>query len=387
MVRSPFRSWRELPAIDTTRRTPCSKTCDADSKTSASALPNSGGFFDPARKREELEAIEQKAADPDLWNDQEQAQKLLKRRSRLQEALDQAAWFDKAIGDAEVLFEFAESDEDSRHELTAAVDELGRRVEAAEVETLLSGPNDGADAIVSINSGAGGTDAEDWAEMLLRMYLRWCEARGFKTEIIELSAGKDAGIKSTTFTVEGAYAYGLMTSEIGVHRLVRVSPFNAGGSRETSFASVDVHPQLDDEIEIEILDKELRVDTYRSSGAGGQHVNVTDSAVRITHLPTGIVVSCQNQRSQHQNRDVAMRILKSRLYELELEKRRAESAQHEANKMDISFGSQIRNYVLFPYRLVKDTRTKLEATDVDSVLDGDIDAFIKEYLLQKRAAQ
>jgi peptide chain release factor 2 len=203
--------------------------------------------------------------------------------------------------------------------------------------------------------------------------------------LIEVSAGKEAGIKSATFTVEGAYAYGLLTSEIGVHRLVRVSPFNAGGSRETSFASVDVHPQLEDDIEIEILDKDLRVDTYRSSGAGGQHVNVTDSAVRITHLPTGIVVSCQNQRSQHQNRDVAMRILKSRLYELELEKRRAESAQHEASKMDISFGSQIRNYVLFPYRLVKDTRTKYEVSDVDAVLDGDIDAFIKEFLLRKRA--
>ncbi len=249
---------------------------------------------------------------------------------------------------------------------------------------LLAGPNDGADAIVSINAGAGGTDAEDWAQMLLRMYLRWAERKGFKTEIIEESAGKEAGIKSATFTVEGSYSYGLLAPEIGVHRLVRMSPFNSGQSRETSFASIDVHPQIDDEIEIEILDKELRVDTYRSSGAGGQHVNVTDSAVRLTHLPTGIVVSCQNQRSQHQNRDVAMRILKSRLYELELEKRRAESAEHESTKMDISFGSQIRNYVLHPYRLVKDTRTKLETSDVDSVLGGDIDPFIKEFLLQKR---
>jgi peptide chain release factor 2 len=373
------------PTTDYRWRTRCSKNCEPDSKTSASARPNSGGFFDPEHKREELEAIEQKIADPNLWDDQEQAQKLLRRRSRLQEAIDQALWFSTAVADAEVLFEFAETDEDSRRELTAAVDELGRRVEEVEVETLLSGPSDAADAIVSINSGAGGTDAEDWAEMLLRMYLRWCESRGFKTDIIEISAGKEAGIKSATFTVEGEYAYGLMTSEIGVHRLVRVSPFNAGGSRETSFASVDVHPQIEDDIEIEILDKDLRVDTYRSSGAGGQHVNVTDSAVRITHLPTGIVVSCQNQRSQHQNREVAMRILKSRLFELELEKRRAESAQHEANKMDISFGSQIRNYVLFPYRLVKDTRTKREVSDVDAVLDGDIDGFIKEFLLQKRA--
>jgi peptide chain release factor 2 len=221
--------------------------------------------------------------------------------------------------------------------------------------------------------------------MMLRMYLRWCERRGFKTDIVEISPGKEAGIKSATFTVEGPYAYGLLSSEIGVHRLVRMSPFNAGQSRETSFASVDVHPQIEDDIEIEILDKDLRVDTYRSSGAGGQHVNVTDSAVRITHLPTGIVVSCQNQRSQHQNRDVAMKLLKSRLYELELEKRRAESAEYEATKMDASFGSQIRNYVLHPYRLVKDTRTKYEVSDVDGVLGGDLDPFIKEYLLQKRA--
>jgi peptide chain release factor 2 len=302
----------------------------------------------------------------------------------LQEAVDEADWLARAVDDAAVLFEFAESDEESAGELRRSIDELASRVSDAETEMLLAGPNDSADAIVSINAGAGGTDAEDWAQMLLRMYLRWAERKGFSTEIIEESPGKEAGIKSTTFTVEGPYAYGLLASEIGVHRLVRMSPFNAGQSRETSFASVDVHPQLDDDIEIEILDKDLRVDTYRSSGAGGQHVNVTDSAVRLTHLPTGIVVSCQNQRSQHQNRDVAMRILKSRLYELELEKRRAESAEHEASKMDISFGSQIRNYVLHPYRLTKDTRTKLETSDVDAVLDGDLDPFIKAFLLQKR---
>jgi peptide chain release factor 2 len=284
-----------------------------------------------------------------------------------------------------VLFDFAETDEESAVELRRAIDELATRVSDAETEMLLSGPNDAASAIVSINAGAGGTDAEDWAQMLLRMYLRWCERKGFETEIIDESAGKETGYRSVTFTVEGPYAYGLLAPEIGVHRLVRISPFNAGGSRETSFASVDVHPQIEDAIEIEILDKELRIDTYRSSGAGGQHVNVTDSAVRITHLPSGIVVSCQNQRSQHQNREVAMKILRSRLYELELEKRRAESAEHEAQKMDISFGSQIRNYVLNPYRLVKDTRTKLETSDVDDVLDGNLDPFVKEFLLQKRA--
>jgi peptide chain release factor 2 len=283
-----------------------------------------------------------------------------------------------------VLFEFAETDEESARELRRAVDELDARVSDAETEMLLSGPNDAADAVVSINAGAGGTDAEDWAQMLTRMYLRWCERKGFKTELIDESPGKETGYRSVTFTVEGPYAFGLLAPEIGVHRLVRISPFNAGGSRETSFASVDVHPQLDDDIEIEVLDKDLRVDTFRSSGAGGQHVNVTDSAVRITHIPSGIVISSQNQRSQHQNRDVAMKILRSRLYELELEKRRAESAEYDAQKMDNSFGSQIRNYVLNPYRLVKDTRTKRETSDVDAVLDGDLDPVIKEFLLQKR---
>jgi peptide chain release factor 2 len=251
---------------------------------------------------------------------------------------------------------------------------------------LLSGPNDACDAIVTINAGAGGTDAQDWAEMLMRMYLRWAERRGFKAEILDEQPGKEAGIKSTTFTVAGDYAYGLLSAEAGVHRLVRISPFNAGQSRETSFASVFVYPEVDEDIDIEILDKDLRVDTYRSSGAGGQHVNVTDSAVRITHLPTGIVVTCQNQRSQHQNREVAMKVLRSKLYELEMEKRQAETAQLEESKRDISFGSQIRNYVLHPYRLAKDVRTKYEVTDVEAVLDGDIDEFIKHYLAQKSKA-
>ena len=344
---------------------------------------SSGGFFDPAGKQRDLEALEEKTSDPNLWNDQEEAQKVMRERSRLQGSIDEAAWLERAVEDAGVLFEFAESDDESARELSRAIDELATRVSDAETEMMLSGPHDEANAIVSINAGAGGTDAEDWAQMLLRMYLRWCERKGFRTELIEESAGKEAGLKSASFIVEGPYAYGLLAPEIGVHRLVRISPFSSGGSRETSFASVDVHPQIEDEIEIEILDKDLRVDTYRSSGAGGQHVNVTDSAVRLTHLPSGIVVSCQNQRSQHQNRDVAMRILKSRLYELELEKRRAETALYDSEKMDISFGSQIRNYVLHPYRLVKDTRTKLERSDVDAVLDGEIDDFIKEFLLTK----
>lgn len=257
-------------------------------------------------------------------------------------------------------------------------------MEVAETEALLSGENDSNNAICSIQAGAGGTDAQDWAQMLLRLYIRWAERRGFKVELLDEQPGSEAGIKSATFRVEGDYAYGLLIGEAGVHRLVRISPFNSGGSRETSFASLFVSPEIDDDIEIEINDKDLRVDTYRSSGAGGQHVNVTDSAVRITHMPTGVVVTCQNQRSQLQNRQVAMKVLRSKLYELELEKRLAETAELEANKQDISFGSQIRNYVLHPYQLVKDTRTKVERSDVDSVLDGDIDPFIREYLVSRQ---
>ncbi|MEW6211570.1 MAG: peptide chain release factor 2, partial [Acidobacteriota bacterium] len=303
-----------------------------------------------------------------------------------QSAIEKADRFRREIEDASVLIDFSAEDESSLAELRSSLDKLQSEVEETEVEMLLSGPNDSCDAIVTINAGAGGTDAQDWAEMLMRMYLRWAERHGFRTEILDEQPGKEAGIKSTTFTVAGEYAYGLLSAEAGVHRLVRISPFNAGQSRETSFASVFIYPEIDEDIDIEILDKDLRVDTYRSSGAGGQHVNVTDSAVRITHLPTGIVVTCQNQRSQHQNREVAMKVLRSKLYDLEMEKRQAETAQLEESKRDISFGSQIRNYVLHPYRLAKDVRTKYEVTDVDAVLDGDIDEFIKQYLAQKSKA-
>jgi peptide chain release factor 2 len=346
-------------------------------------LPNCGGFFDPDAKRAELALIEEETSKPDFWTDQERAQKVLKRRSRLDNAIEKAERFRREVEDAAVLIEFATEDESSVAELQSALEKLERDVEETEAEMLLSGPNDARDAIVTINAGAGGTDAQDWAGMLMRMYLRWCERHGFKAEIVDEQPGKEAGIKSATFTVTGEYAYGLLSAEAGVHRLVRLSPFNAGQSRETSFASVFVYPDIEEDVEIEVQEKDLRVDTYRSSGAGGQHVNVTDSAVRITHLPTGIVVTCQNQRSQHQNREVAMRILKSRLYELELEKRRAETAQLEESKRDISFGSQIRNYVLHPYRLAKDVRTKYETSNVDAVLDGDLDEFIKQYLVLK----
>jgi peptide chain release factor 2 len=349
-------------------------------------LSSCGGFFDPDAKRAELARLEEETGKADFWSDQERAQKVLKRRRRIENAIERAERFRREVEDAAVLIEFATEDESSVAELQEALAKLESDVEETEAEMLLSGPNDARDAIVTINAGAGGTDAQDWAEMLMRMYLRWCERRGFKTEIVDEQSGKEAGIKSATFTVSGDYAYGLLAAEAGVHRLVRLSPFNAGQSRETSFASVFVYPDVEEDIEIEIQDKDLRVDTYRSSGAGGQHVNVTDSAVRITHLPTNIVVTCQNQRSQHQNREVAMRILKSRLYELEMEKRRAETAQLEESKRDISFGSQIRNYVLHPYRLAKDVRTKHETSDVDAVLDGDLDEFIKQYLVLKSTA-
>ena len=253
-----------------------------------------------------------------------------------------------------------------------------------EMKTLLSGEHDRSNAIVSIHPGAGGTESQDWAEMLLRMYLRWAENHKYKVEMIEYQAGEEAGLKSVTFTVSGEYVYGYLRSEIGVHRLVRISPFDSNSRRHTSFASVFVSPELDENIEVKIEEKDLRVDTYRSSGAGGQHVNVTDSAIRITHLPSGIVVACQNERSQHRNRDTAMKVLKSKLYELELEKKRQELSRIEDAKSDISWGSQIRSYVLHPYRLAKDHRTKKEVGDVDSVLDGKLDPFITEYLQQQK---
>jgi peptide chain release factor 2 len=310
----------------------------------------------------------------------------LQQRSRLQRTIERQEKFESEVADAGVLFEFAEEDEASLSELRELLGRLDHEVVASETETLLGGENDARNAICTIHPGAGGTESQDWAEMLLRMYLRWCERRGFKTELIDYQQGDEAGLKSVTFKVEGEYAYGLLAAEAGVHRLVRISPFDQNARRHTSFASLFVYPEIDEAVEVEINDKDLRVDTYRSTGAGGQHINTTDSAVRITHSPSGIVVQCQNQRSQHQNRAVAMQVLRSRLYELELEKRQAETKELEANKQDISFGSQIRNYVLAPYRLVKDARTKLERGDVDSVLDGDLDDFIKEYLLLRRAA-
>ena len=349
-------------------------------------MNSSGGFFDVAAGREELTRIENQASSPDFWNDQEAAQKLLQKRTILEKKIQRQEHFESQMSDAVVLFEFAEEDEESLKELRSLVERLEHEISVAETEMLLGGENDQLNAICTIHPGAGGTESQDWAEMLLRMYLKWAEQRGFKTEVIDYQPGEEAGLKGVTFKVEGEYAYGLLSAEAGVHRLVRISPFDQAARRHTSFASLFVYPEVDENIEVELNDKDMRVDTYRATGAGGQHINTTDSAVRITHIPTGIVVQCQNQRSQHQNRAVAMQVLRSRLYELELEKRKAETAELEANKADISFGSQIRSYVLAPYQLVKDTRTKLERGNVDAVLAGDIDDFIKAFLLSKKAA-
>jgi peptide chain release factor 2 len=321
--------------------------------------------------------------EPAFWNDQKGAQKVLQRRKRVEADLELLKRLRSQQDDAQVLAEWLAGGEDVAKDFGAALEGFESTVETCEFQKMLGGDHDRANAILTINAGAGGTDSQDWAEMLLRMYLRWCDRRGFKRDITDIQAGEEAGIKSATVIVAGEYAYGYLAAEAGVHRLVRISPFDSNARRQTSFASVFAWPELDEAIEIEVLDKDLRIDTYRSSGAGGQHVNVTDSAVRITHLPTGIVVACQNERSQIRNREVGMKILKARLYELELQKRREKLDAVEAAKKDIAFGSQIRSYVLHPYRMVKDHRTKYETGNPDRVLDGDIDDFVKATLAAK----
>ena len=312
------------------------------------------------------------------------AQRLLQRRRRLEEDRDLVATLGRQEGDLAVLVEWAEQgDTSTLGELESGLAALGRLVDAGEVKKMLGGEHDRRNAIVTIHPGAGGTESQDWAEMLLRMYLRWIERRGFRREIIDFQPGDEAGLKSVTLTVTGDYAFGLLSAEAGVHRLVRISPFDQAARRHTSFASVFVWPELPEDVDVEIEEKDLRVDTFRSSGAGGQHVNVTDSAVRITHLPTGIVVSCQNERSQHRNRDAAMQVLRARLFDLRLKEQQAKLDQIGGAKKEIAFGSQIRSYVLHPYQKVKDHRTKVEIGDISRVLDGDLDGLIKAYLMQR----
>ncbi len=311
----------------------------------------------------------------------------MRERKRLEDALATDSDLARRTEDISAYFELAREGESVDEDLKRELDSLRETVERLETETLLSGETDRNNAIVTIHPGAGGTESQDWAEMLMRMYLRWCERHRFETVLNDHQPGEEAGIKSATFSVGGEFAYGLLSGEIGVHRLVRISPFDQAKRRHTSFASVFVSPEIDENIEIVVKPEDVRVDTYRSGGAGGQHVNTTDSAVRIVHIPTGIVVSCQNERSQHKNRERGFKILRSKLYEYELEKKRVTSKEIEDTKLDIDFGSQIRSYVLQPYRMVKDHRTKFEVGDVDRVLDGDIEGFIRAYLLMKRAEQ
>ena len=325
----------------------------------------------------------------DFWDDQANAREILQKKTKLSDKLNNWKKFSNQVNDIEHLWTIAlqEKDDQVLRDLSNELDQLNSAVRQDELKMMLSSEQDPMNAIMSIHAGAGGTEAQDWAEMILRMYLRWAEKRGFITKIIDCLPGDEAGIKSVTITVEGEYAYGYAKAEIGIHRLVRISPFDAGARRHTSFASVYVYPEVDDDIKIEIDEKELRIDTFRAGGKGGQHVNKTDSAVTITHLPTGIVVQCQNERSQHKNKSMAMKYLKSRLYERELQEQKDKISEENKMKKDIAWGSQIRSYVLHPYKMVKDHRTNLENSNANRVLDGDIDEFIQAYLMNATANQ
>lgn len=351
--------------------------------TSNSVLMRCGGIFDYENKKERLEEVNLEMEDPDIWNDQDKAQALSKERASLDHIVSTLDKLKTGITDASEFLQMAndEEDQDSLDEVLVMIADLESKIEKLEFQKMFSGRMDANNAFVDIQAGSGGTEAQDWAEMLLRMYLRWIESRGWKGELIEVSAGDVAGIKSATIKVDGEYAYGWLRTEIGVHRLVRKSPFDSSNKRHTSFAAVFVSPEIDDSFEIDINPADLRVDVYRSSGAGGQHVNKTESAVRITHVPTNTVVQCQNGRSQHQNKATAMQQLKAKLYELEMQKRSEESQSLEETKSDIGWGSQIRSYVLDQSR-IKDLRTGVENTNTQSVLDGNLDKFIEASLKQ-----
>ncbi len=343
-------------------------------------------FFDVDDLRKEGAKLAEEMSRPGFWDDTDKAREVSARFSRVENRIRLLEDLRGRLSESEEFVEMADGDGELISEVEEELRRIERVLEEQEVARLFSGEYDEGDAILTINPGAGGVDSQDWAEMLARMYRRWAERRGFGLEVIEYTEAEEAGIKSATFTVSGEHAFGLLSAERGVHRLVRISPFDAGARRHTSFASVAVAPVVSDAVEVEIDEKDLKVDTYRASGAGGQHVNKTDSAVRITHLPTGTVVQCQNERSQHQNREVAMGVLKARLFELEREKREREIAAQSGEKADIEWGSQIRSYVLHPYKLVKDHRTSEETANVDRVLDGDLDAFIYAYLKNRTAA-
>jgi peptide chain release factor 2 len=336
--------------------------------------------------------MEEKVSDPNFWQDQEKAQSVLQERKQLEDRVDAEKTLASKVSDLDTYFHLAHEETNTAQQESLLRDIAGE-LEAAdayvselETKTLLAGESDRLNAIVTIKPGAGGIDSQDWAEMLLRMYLRWAEGKRFRANVLESTPGEEAGIKSATVQIEGENAYGMLAGESGVHRLVRISPFDQQARRHTSFASVFVIPEIDDRIEVVLNPDDLRVDTYRSGGKGGQNVNKVETAIRITHIPSGIVVQCQNERSQHKNREMAMTLLRSQLYELELERRREEARKLDASKPEISFGSQIRSYVMQPYQMIKDHRTKFERGDVQKVLDGDIDPFIRAYLLHRREA-
>ena len=340
-----------------------------------------GGTFDFDNWLEELDKLKQKSAGPEFWNDNQNASNILKKISRIEKKIVLWEDLDRRYNDMKVLFEFAEAGEIEIDEIRIELSAYKNIIDDMEIKLVLGRPEDEQNAIVSIHPGAGGTESQDWAQMLFRMYKRWIEKEEFKFEIIDFQPGEEAGVKDVTFEVKGDYAFGLLKAEAGVHRMVRLSPFDTNNRRHTSFASVFVYPAADEEINIEINPSELRIDTYRASGAGGQHVNKTDSAVRITHIPSGIVSQCQNERSQHKNKNQAMKILKARLYQVELEKEKEKNKKFEDEKMEIGWGSQIRSYVFHPYQMVKDHRTKEENGNTQGVMNGNLNSFIRSYLL------
>ena len=355
--------------------------------SSASSPKLCGAIFDAAGKRAELAKTEQTIADPDFWNQPEKSQKVMQDRKRLEESLKHDSKIVASRSDIETLFELMREGEAVAPDIERELKAFRHELDQLETGMLLSGENDARSAIITIHPGAGGTESQDWAEMLMRMYLRWAERNKMPIEITDRLEGEGAGIKSVTFEVNGENAFGLLQSEIGVHRLVRISPFDANARRHTSFASVFVYPQIDDDVKIDLKVEDIKTDVFRASGAGGQHVNRTESAVRMTHLPTGLVVQCQNERSQHKNRASAMKQLRAKLYEYELEKKRIEQNKVEDSKLEINFGSQIRSYVLAPYRMIKDHRTKYSVGDVDRVLDGDMDEFMHAYLVWRKTGR
>jgi peptide chain release factor 2 len=349
-----------------------------------------GAIFDASQNCERLKSLEARIAEPNFWNDQEAAQSVLRERKRAEEQIAADEKLAASSGDIETYIHLAqeETNADQKNDLLKELDQelaaAENYVAELETRTLLSGENDHLNAIMTIKPGAGGTESQDWASILLRMYLRWAERKGMEASVLDETPGEEAGLKSATVQFAGENAYGLLAGETGVHRLVRISPFDQAARRHTSFASVFVIPEIDDRIEINIRPEDLKVDTFRSGGKGGQNVNKVETAVRITHIPSGIVVGCQAERSQHKNRELAMKMLRSRLYDEEVKKRQAETDKLDESKLDISFGSQIRSYVMQPYRMIKDHRTKFSVGDVDRVLDGDLDPFIRSYLMAKK---